>query len=238
MMIGHYRALCAACAAFALASCAGSSPMISTASTAVEVQRDLPAPDPVALVQADRTFVIGPLDTISVTVFGAPELTREAIVDASGNFSLPLIGAVMAAGRTPAQLETDIANKLRGPYLRNPEVTVSVTKVQSRTVTVDGAVRRPGVYPVMNRTSLQQAIAMAEGAGDYAQLREVVVFRTIGDRRMAALFDLEAIRAGQMADPQVFADDIVVVGTNEGRRRFREIVQAIPVLGVFTPVVR
>lgn len=228
----------ALCAVLLVAGCGRSAPTLGAGSTAVAVRSELPAPDPVAAAQSDRTFVLGPFDTVSVSVFGAPELTREGMIDSSGNFSLPLVGQIRAAGQTPAQLETAIADRLRGPYVRNPEVTVSVTKIQSRTVTVDGAVKRPGVYPVSSRTSLQQAVAMAEGAAEFAQLREVVVFRTIDNQRMAARFDLEAIRAGQMADPMVYGDDIVVVGTNDGRRRFREIIQAIPVFGVFAPVVR
>lgn len=224
-------------ALLALAGCGGSSPTIGSASTAVEVQRELPAPDPLQLAAASRTFIIGPFDTLSISVFGAPELTREGMVDSAGNFAVPLVGQVSASGKTPAELETDIADRLRGNYIRDPDVTVSVTKVQSRTITVDGAVKRPGVYPVMNNTTLQQAIAMAEGAGDFAQLREVAVFRTIDGRRMAALFDLEAIRAGRTLDPDLYANDIIVVGTNEGRRRLREALQAIPSFGVFAPVV-
>lgn len=223
---------------FCLAACAGSSPTLGPASTAVTVQPELPTPDPLEAARVQRTFVLGPFDEIKVSVFGAEELARAGMVDSSGSFSMPLLGQVTAAGNTPAQLEELIADRLRGRFLRNPEVTVSVTKVQSRTVTVDGAVALPGVYPVVGETTLQQVVAQARGATEFAQLREVVVFRTIDKRRMAALFNLEAIRAGQAVDPQIYSDDIVVVGTNTGRRNFRDIIQAIPVLGVFTPVVR
>lgn len=219
-----------------LAGCGGSSPTLGPASNAVTVQRELPTPDPLQLTRVPRTFVLGPFDEIKVGVFGAPELSREGMVDSSGGFSMPLLGQITAAGKTPAQLEQAIAEQLRGRYLRNPEVTVSVTKAQSRTVTVDGAVALPGVYPVVGDTTLQQVVAQARGTTEYAQLREIVVFRTVDNQRMAALFNLEAIRAGQAVDPQIFSDDIVVVGTNSGRRNFRDIIQAIPILGVFTPV--
>lgn len=222
----------------ALSSCAGSAPSLGSQSNAVEVYSELPAPDPSTAVKARNSFVIGPFDTIQVAVLNAPELEREGMVDSSGNFSMPLIGSVQAGGRTPEELERAIADALRGKYVRDPQVTVSLTKVQSRTVTVDGAVRRSGVYPINDKTTLQQAVALAEGGSEFADFSEVVVFRTIDDRRMAALFDLEAIRAGQMQDPQIYGDDIVVVATNEGRRRFRDIVQSVPMLGVFTPVVR
>lgn len=222
--------------ALLLAGCGGSSPTLGPASRAVAVQSELPTPDPLQSLRVQRTFVLGPFDEIKVSVFGAEELTREGMVDSSGGFSMPLLGQVPAAGNTPAQLEQIIADGLRGRFVRNPKVTVSVTKVQSRTVTVDGAVGLPGVYPVVGDTTLQQVVAQARGTTEYAQLKEVVVFRTIDKQRMAALFNLEAIRAGQAADPQIYSDDIVVVGTNNRRRNFRDIIQAIPVLGVFTPV--
>ena len=220
-----------------VAGCAGS-PTLGPASNAVAVQQELPTPDPLQTARIQRTFVLGPFDEIKVNVFGAAELAREGMIDSSGYFSMPLLGQVVAAGKTPAQLEQSIAESLRGRFLRDPEVTVSVTKLQSRTVTVDGAVGLPGVYPVIGDTTLQQVVAQARGTTEYAQLREVVVFRTIESKRMAALFDLSAIRAGQAADPQIYSDDIIVVGTNTRRRNLRDIIQAIPILGVFTPVLR
>ncbi|MFN6934344.1 MAG: polysaccharide biosynthesis/export family protein [Tsuneonella sp.] len=219
-----------------LSACAGSSPTLGPASSAVSVQQQLPAPDPLQNSRIQRTFVLGPFDEIKVAVFGAEALTRAGIVDSSGNFSMPLLGQVPASGKTPEQLEVYIADKLRGDYMRDPEVTVSVTEIRSRTLTVDGAVMLPGIYPVVGETTLQQAVAQARGTSEYAQLREVVVFRTIKGQKMAALFDLEAIRAGQTPDPQVYGDDIIVVGTNKARRNFKDIVSSIPVLGVFTPV--
>lgn len=235
-MKSHSKSALTGALTLLLAGCAGSSPTLGPASKAVAVQQELPAPDPLQSARVQRTFVLGPFDEIKVSVFGAAELAREGMVDSSGNFSMPLLGQVAAAGNTPAQLEQIIADRLRGRFLRNPEVTVSVTKVQSRTVTVDGAVALPGVYPVVGDTTLQQVVAQARGATEFAQLREVVVFRTIENQRMAALFNLEAIRAGQAVDPQIYSDDIVVVGTNTGRRNFRDIIQSIPILGVFTPV--
>ena len=222
----------------ALGGCASSSPTLGPTSNAVTVASDLPAPDPLLATRIERSFILGPFDEIEVNVFGADALTRKGMVDSSGQFSMPLVGQVEAAGKTPSQLESHIAGLLRGTYVRDPQVSVNVVEVRSRTLTVDGAVMQPGTYPVIGQTTLQEAIARARGVSEFAQLKEVVVFRTIENQRMAALFDLEAIRAGQTADPFVYGDDIIVVGTNQGRRRFREIVQAIPVLGVFTPVVR
>lgn len=235
-MLRNWKNVAAGLLTLPIVACAGSSPTIGPASTAVSVQSELPAPDVTQPSNLQTEFVLGPLDQITVSVFGAEDLTRSGIIDSSGAFSMPLLGQVVAAGKTPAELEAYIADRLRGDYVRNPQVTVGVTEIRSRTVTVDGAVALPGIYPVMGRTTLQQAVAQARGATEFAQLREVIVFRNINGQKMAALFNLEAIRAGQTVDPQIYGDDVVVVGTNQGRRQFRDIVQSIPVLGVFTPV--
>lgn len=79
---------------------------------------------------------------------------------------------------------------------------------------------------------LQQAIASAKGADDLANLDNVAVFRTVGREKMAALFSLKAIRAGRMPDPQIYANDIVVVGENATRRLLKDI-NNIPILGSF-----
>lgn len=206
--------------------------------TTVQVAQTLPAPDPLATAAVQRIQRIGPLDTVSVEVFGAQDLRRQGMVDASGMFAVPLIGSVQAAGKTPDELAADIANQLRGRYLRDPQVTVTLVEIRSQQVTVDGSVRQPGIYPVVGRMTLQQAIAVARGTDEYAQLNQVVIFRNVNNQQMAALFDLRAIREGRLVDPEIFANDVVVVGQSGGRRVFRDIVQALPVLGVFTPFVR
>src|SRR3982751_2756734 len=168
------------------------------------------------------SYRIGPLDVIRVEVFGAPELTREAEVDAAGNFSLPLAGPVRAAGRTPAEFSEAISAQLRQRYLKNPQVSVNIVKAQSKTFTVDGAVRQPGNYSIVGKMTLQQAIATARGTDQAANLNNVVIFRSVGNQKVAALFSLKTIRAGQLEDPQIYGNDIIVVGESAARRFFRD----------------
>lgn len=220
--------------ALLVGGCAASIPDLSPNATAVQVSSDLPPPTTDAPTLDPRLFRIGPSDTLSIQVFGVPDLTREGMVDATGGFSMPLIGMVHAAGLTPEQLATSIAQQLRGRYVRDPQVTVSVREVRSQRITIDGGVNHPGIYPVPGRLTLQQAVALAQGATEFAQTSQIVVFRMIGGRSMAARFSLDAIRAGLAPDPQVYADDVIVVGDSASRRRFRDILQALPALGVFT----
>lgn len=196
----------------------------------------LPPPDTTQLAVDLANYRLGPTDVITVSVFAAPELDREAPIDAAGNFSMPLTGTIAAAGKTPQQLERAIEDELRGKYLRDPHVTVNVKEARAHVVTVDGEVTEPGVYAVVGGMTLQQAIARAKGPSDIADIKRVIVFRTAGGQRMAAMFNLLDIRSGRYADPQVYGNDIIIVGEHATRRFLRDYAMAIPVLGRFIPV--
>jgi polysaccharide export outer membrane protein len=179
-------------------------------------------------------YRIGPGDELNVSVFQVEDLSFEKVrVDASGLLQLPLIGSVQAAGRTPNALSQDIALKLSERYLRNPQVTITVSEAASQKVTVDGAVTKPGVYVMRGRTTLLQAVAMAEGPTRVADLKKVAVFRTVEGRRMVALYDLQRIRNGSLQDPFMSGDDVIIVDTSRLSARFQDIIQILPGLAVF-----
>ena len=209
---------------------------LDDSSSAVRVAESLPPPDTTVTATDFSSYRIGPLDQIAVTVFDAPELAREGAVDAAGNFSMPLVGAVPAGGKTPQELADIIASGLRGRYLKNPQVAVNIKEARARTVTVDGSVRQPGVYPVVGKMTLQQAVATAKGADETADIDKVVVFRTVNGQKMAAMFNLRDIRSGRYADPEVFGNDIVVVGESSARRFFKDATLSFPLLARFVPV--
>jgi polysaccharide export outer membrane protein len=219
----------------ALAGCA-SNPTLGQGSSAVRVATSLPPPDQTGMAVDLSNYRIGPLDVIRVEVFGAPELTREAEVDAAGNFSVPLAGAIQAAGRTPAELSSAIAAQLQGRYLKNPQISVNIVKAKAKTFTVDGAVKAPGNYPIIGKMTLQQALATAQGADQVANLNNVVIFRTVNAQKTAALFSVKDIRAGRLEDPQIYGNDIVIVGESAARRFFRDFGNMFPILGTFVPV--
>jgi len=179
-------------------------------------------------------YRIGPSDKLALTVFQVEDLSFEQIfVDASGKLQLPLLGSVQAAGLTPAELSTELERRLGERYLQNPRVSVSVSEAASQKITVDGAVTKPGVYEMRGRTTLLQAVAMAQGGTRVADLRQVAIFRSTGGRPMVAVFDLAAIRRGEAADPIVLGDDVVVVDTSRLSERYRNIIEVLPGLGIF-----
>lgn len=188
----------------------------------------LPEPTRGDLTAGERASLIGPLDVINVEVFGVPELTRELQVDLGGQIAMPLIGQVDARGKTPAELSTQIASLLRGRYVRNPNVTINVKSSVSQVVTVDGEVEQPGLYPVTNQTTLMRAIALAKGLGEFGNVKDVVILRTVNNQRMAGLYNVEAIRRGLYADPAIFANDVVIVGDSPQRRLFRNLISTVP----------
>ena len=185
---------------------------------------------------ADATgrYRIGATDLINVTVFQVPTLSLEEVrVDAAGNLQMPLIGALRAAGRTPDELAREIEVALGRQYLRDPQVSVTVAEAASQKVTVDGAVAKPGVYLMRGRTTLLQAIAMAEGPTRVADLSEVAIFRDGEKGRMVARFDVAQIRSGRSPDPDLEGNDVIIVDTSRLNSTVRDLLQALPGLAVF-----
>jgi polysaccharide biosynthesis/export protein len=134
----------------------------------------------------DDNFVIGNDDVLAISVWKESELTKSVPVRSDGKISLPLVGEVQAAGRTPRQLETEIAEKLKN-FITTPEVTVIVEKVNSRKYNVLGEVAKPGSYLLTTSTTVMDAIAAAGGFRDFAKKSGVYVLRKSPDGKEAHL---------------------------------------------------
>jgi polysaccharide biosynthesis/export protein len=197
---------------------------------------ELPPPNRSDLFADARPYLVGPFDKLTIDVFGIEELSkREVQTDASGRISFPLAGVIEAAGRTPGEIEEIIEDRLRNRFVRDPQVTVNLQETVSQVITVDGQVKKPGLYPVVGRMTLMRAVATAEGTAEFAKLDDIVIFRTVNGQQLAALYNLKAIRRGNYADPEVFANDVVVVGDSAARRLFKDALQVLPLLS--TPLI-
>jgi len=195
----------------------------------------LPAPDGPPITALPSDYKIAPMDTLTVKVFRADDLSGDYKVDLLGNIAMPLIGDVSAAGRTPQELRDVLTEKLGAKYFQNPDVSVAIKSSAGRNVTVDGSVGHAGAYPVIGQITLIQAIALAGGTTDDANARRVAIFRTIDGKREAAAFDLTSIRHGEMPDPPVYAGDIIVVDGSRVKATEKQILQSVPFLGLFRP---
>jgi polysaccharide export outer membrane protein len=120
-------------------------------------------------------YRIGPQDLLEISVFEAPDLNRTVRVSASGEISLPLLGAVEAAGATPKALEFVLQELLRRSYMKDPHVSVFVKEMQSHPVSVFGAVKKPGVFQIDGPKSLVEILSMAEGLAEDAGDTVIVV---------------------------------------------------------------
>ncbi|MBJ6978112.1 MULTISPECIES: polysaccharide biosynthesis/export family protein [unclassified Luteimonas] len=196
----------------------------------------LPPPDTTAAsgaYEGATDYRVGSQDLLEISVFGVKDLSHQARVNSNGMINLPLVGSVMAGGKTVPELERELGEKYADGYLQNPQVTVFVKEYTSQRVTLEGALKKPGIYPLTGKTSLLQAIAMAEGTDEFADLEGVVLFRNVEGQRMAAAYDLTKVRRGELADPQVYGDDIIVIERSGSKSAFREFIRSVPALGLF-----
>lgn len=213
-----------------VAGCASGPPIVPRTDLNVLQQTELPTPSRADLLSPGREYVIGAFDKLTIDVYGVEDLRRDKIeVDASGRIAFPFAGSIAAAGITPAELASLITDRLR-KFVRDPQVTVNVVEATSSSFTVDGQVNKPGLYPVVGRMTLNRAIASAEGMSQFAKLEQVVVFRTVGGKDYVALYDLGAIRRGTYGDPEIYANDIIIVGDSPQRRALRDLIQITPLL--------
>jgi polysaccharide export outer membrane protein len=193
-------------------------------------------PDAPSTQAIDSSYRIAPMDILTVRVFGMPDLTGDYQVDLLGNISMPLIGDVAATILTPSQLVSVLTKKYSQKYLENPDVSVGVKSAAGHIVTVDGAVKRAGAFPVMGKMTLMQAVALAGGADPQtANMHRVAIFRTIDGQRQAAAFDLLSIQHGEMQDPPIYSGDVIIVDGSRIKDTQKKLFQAFPLLTIFRP---
>src|SRR5205085_6151143 len=126
-----------------------------------------PAAAPAKQALSDK-YVLGPEDQITLRVVDAEEISDKPIrIDASGYIRLALAGRIKAAGLTTEQLENAISEQLQ-PYIKNPQVQVTVTDARSNPVSVLGAVKIPGVHQIQGPKTLAEALSLAGGLMDDA----------------------------------------------------------------------
>ena len=147
----------------------------SAPSVLVKTAEMKPAPAP-----ADSQYVIGKEDILSVQVWREPELSRLVAVRPDGNISLPLIGEVASAGKTPLELQKKLT-ELLDAYMTAPEVSVIVQDTRSQRFSVLGEVMRPGTYPLSKPMTVLDALALAGGFRDFAKSEKMFILRTRAD---------------------------------------------------------
>src|SRR5690606_19735488 len=156
---------------------------------------------------------LGPGDVVKISVFGNDDLSLETRISEAGTITYPLIGEVKVGGLSTGQAERKIADMLdRGGFIRNPQVSMMVSEMQSQQVSVLGQVNKPGRYPVDGKRNLTDVLALAGGmtpdAGD-----TIVLMRTRDGKTTKETIDLEKMMGSSdpNSNPQMMAGDSLYV---------------------------
>ncbi|MBX5483732.1 MAG: polysaccharide biosynthesis/export family protein [Myxococcaceae bacterium] len=158
----------------------------------------------------DEPYRIGREDVLDVSVWRDPDLSRVVPVRPDGFISLPMVGEVLAAGKTPKELEAEIRERLRA-IVQEPKVTVIVHEVNASRVYVTGEVAHPGAFPMRGRVTLLQALALAGGFTDFADKSALMVIRRDGKGVPVNYADLITLDDKERANVWLGPGDTVVV---------------------------
>jgi polysaccharide biosynthesis/export protein len=133
------------------------------------------APPPNVIVAPNEDYRVGPGDYLEIRVEDAPELLTRTRVNTKGTILMPYLQYVAVRGKTTEEITNYVTEKLRGKYLKNPHVSVSITQVNSHSYVIQGAVRRPGPFQIEGRTSLMRLISYSGGLLDNHGSRAYVI---------------------------------------------------------------
>lgn len=165
-----------------------------------------------SIASNDETYVIGPEDVLNINVWKEPDVSGSVPVRPDGKISLPLLNDIQAAGLTPMQLMKQIAAGLK-KYLTDPQVTVTVTAVNSRRVYIIGEVSHPGAFPLVPNMTILQALTSAGGPSPYAKTSKIYMLRTENGVQKKVAFNYKAVIKGQNTEQNISLEpgDTIVV---------------------------
>lgn len=170
------------------------------------------ATDGVAKPVAELEYRIGPQDVVRIDVWKEPDITRTIPVRPDGKISLPLLNDVQASGLTSMQLAGSIREGLT-KYLTNPQVTVTVTEINSRRIYVTGEVNRPGPLPLLPNMTVLQALSGASGFTQFAKLKGIYVLRNEAGKQVKLPFNYKDVVRGNHPEQNIplLSGDVIVV---------------------------
>lgn len=203
----------------------------------VEQQTEFQVPEQVSTQPVEvPEYTIGPLDLLEIEVFRVEDLNRTVRVNSDGMISFPLVGQLYVTDKTVNEVEQLIRQKLQENFLQDPHVTVFIKEYESQKITINGWVESPGVFPLMGKVTLIQAISMARGVKRLGDATDVVIFREQpGIGTTGYKINFEDVQAGLVADPVLQKNDIIVVPQNGSKAAFDETRKTIGTFIGFLP---
>jgi polysaccharide export outer membrane protein len=162
--------------------------------------------------QADAEYKIGPQDVLRIDVWKEAEISRTLPVRPDGKISLPLLNDVQATGLTAMQLATVISEGLK-KYITNPQVTVSVTEINSRRIYVTGEVLKPGTFPLLPNMTVLQALSSSGGFTQFARVKNIYVLRKEEGKDVKHPFNYKEVVSGKNPEQNIMLEpgDVIVV---------------------------
>jgi polysaccharide biosynthesis/export protein len=160
----------------------------------------------------DPSYKIGPQDVLRIDVWKEAEISRSVPVRPDGKISLPLLNDVQAEGPTAMELSNVITEGLK-KYITNPQVTVSISEINSRRVYVTGEVTRPGAFPLLPNMTVLQALTSAGGFTQFARTKKIYVLRSESGRPVKHPFNYNDVVKGNRQEDNIVlqpGDTIVV----------------------------
>jgi len=169
-------------------------------------------PAPEAKSASAEEYRIGPQDLVRIDVWKEPDISRTIPVRPDGKISLPLMNDVQAAGLTAMELAGSIREGL-SKYITSPQVTVTVTEINSRRVYVTGEVMRPGAQPLLPNMTALQALTSAGGFTQFAKTKSIYILRNEDGKQVKHPFNYKAVLDGKHPEDniQLQPGDVIVV---------------------------
>jgi polysaccharide export outer membrane protein len=157
-------------------------------------------------------YRVGESDTLQITVWKSPDLSKTVVVRPDGMIALPLIGDLKVIGMTSGEIQELVTSKLKD-YVVSPRVLVEITEIRSRRVFITGEIVRPGLYPLGGQTTVLQLIAQAGGLTPFAKRKSIVILRQENGKQTRFPFNYSDVvhgRSPQQNIPLAPGDTVVV----------------------------
>ena len=163
-------------------------------------------------VEEDKDYLIGPGDVLDISVWKDEALTKSVVVLPDGKISFPLIGEVIASGKTVAQLKKEIQDKLV-PFVPDTTLSLEVKQVNSMLIYVIGRVNSPNRFILNVNVNVLQALAMAGGLNPFAKRGKIKVLRQEGDQTRIFNFQYDDVVDGKHLEQNITLQrgDVIVV---------------------------
>jgi polysaccharide export outer membrane protein len=164
------------------------------------------------VVANDPEYKIGAQDLLRVDIWKEDQLTRTVPVRPDGKITLPLLNDLQAAGLTPMQLAAAISEGLK-KFINSPQVTVTVTEINSRRIYVTGEVARAGAFPLLPNMTVLQALSSSGGFTQFARLKNIYVLRVEDGKQVKHPFNYKEVVNGKNAEQNILLEpgDVIVV---------------------------